>query len=289
MEKPVAPPNAAGLRVLPNAQVAPLPNRFSYWQGLLWSEWHAHSKLLLVFLIAWLLMVWILPLFTNPGWILAFGLVYALIAGPVVGGSDVIDGCEEFVLALPPTRSERYLARLAISGGALLFFTLLDLLVLGLDLAQAIVRLYLDTGLIHPVEILKPRLLYGLVLAFPFAVFATGFSLAANARGRALAVTGWFWAGLVALIILKLGLFYEYWSWKVWTGLIACTGLGVAGCVALWTGYRLYRRKEIVPASKPFTMPSFWWLWLFLAISGLALTLFLVTSLWQELKKMMGQ
>ena len=56
--------------------------------GLLWCEWFAHSKLLLFFLAAWLLCVWVTPLFVHPGWILLFGLLYAVIAGPAHGGSD---------------------------------------------------------------------------------------------------------------------------------------------------------------------------------------------------------
>jgi len=68
--------------------------------GLLWCEWYAHSKLLLFFLAAWLACVWVLPLYANPAWILLFGALYALVAGPIYGGSDTIDGCEEFTFAL---------------------------------------------------------------------------------------------------------------------------------------------------------------------------------------------
>jgi hypothetical protein len=288
-QKPAEPKGIPRPQVLPPARVEPVKRDYAPGSGLLWSEWYAHSKLILIFITAWLAAVWLLPLFTNPGWILAFGLIYALIAGPALGGGDVIEGCEEFAFALPASRSERYLARLLVGGGILLMFTLLDILVLGLDLAQAIVRLYLDTGLIRPIEILKPQLLYGLVFAFPFAVFSIGFSLSANARGRALVFTGWFWAGLVALIVLKLGLSYEYWSWGAWTGFVACSALIITGAAALWTGHAFFRGKEIVPASSPFIMPNYWWLWLLLIACSLALTAILVVSLSQELAKVMKQ
>ena len=44
----------------------------------------------------WLACVWLLPLFTHSGWILFVAAGYALIGGPVYGGGDTIEGCEEF-------------------------------------------------------------------------------------------------------------------------------------------------------------------------------------------------
>ena len=76
--------------------------------GLLWCEWYAHGKLLLFFLGTWLACVWVLPLYANPAWILLFGGLYALVAGPIYGGSDTIEGCEEFAFALPPSCIRRF-------------------------------------------------------------------------------------------------------------------------------------------------------------------------------------
>ena len=39
---------------------------------------------------------------------------------------------------------------MAVGGGALLLFTTLDLMALGLDLPQILAKLYVDTGLIRP-------------------------------------------------------------------------------------------------------------------------------------------
>src|SRR5438094_515588 len=66
--------------------VARDPAAQSWWkaaQGSLWCEWYAHSKLLLFFLGAWVASVWVLPLYVNPAWILLFGGLYALVAGPI--------------------------------------------------------------------------------------------------------------------------------------------------------------------------------------------------------------
>src|SRR5207244_6676046 len=89
-------------------------DKFKAIHGLLWCEWYAHSKLLLFFLAAWLACVWVLPLCANPAWILLFGALYALVAGPVYGGSDTIYGCEEFTFSLSPKRGERYFALVAV-------------------------------------------------------------------------------------------------------------------------------------------------------------------------------
>ena len=128
-------------------------SKFRVLKGLIWAEWYAHSKLVLSFLMVWLGAVWVLPVAAHPGWILLLGFFFAFFAGPAFGGGDVVEGCEEFTLALPVTRSERYCARLLIGGGGLLILTALDLLALGIDLSPALARLYLNTGLIKPLPV----------------------------------------------------------------------------------------------------------------------------------------
>jgi hypothetical protein len=253
------------------------------WRGMLWCEWFAHSKLLLLFIAAWLGCVWVLPLFAHPGWILLFGLPYALVAGPAFGGSDVVEGCEEFSFALPATRAARYLARFIAGGGAFLLFTLLDLLALGLDLSQALARLYIETGLIKPLQVARPGLLYGLVLAFPFAVFAFSFTWSAVTQSRAQVFMAWFWGGLGALLALRAGLQYEQLLWNKINGLLACPLLLCLGAAAVAAGYLVYRRKEVGRQPVPFQLPGRWWAWTVLFLLGLALALFLVSWLLRQM------
>jgi hypothetical protein len=248
-------------------------------RALLWAEWFAHGKLLLGFIILWLLSVWLLPVFVHPGFVLLLGILYALVAGPIYGGSDVVQGCEEFSFALPATRSERYLTRLAVGCGALLLFTGLDLLALGLDLPQALARLYIDTGLIKPLPAIKPGLLYGLVWAFPFATFAFSFSVSATTHLRTLIFTAWFWSLLAALGLLQLGLFYEELVWEKTTGFFSCPLLLASGIAGLWLGYRRYVRKEVGFPAAPLVIPSGWWIWILLLLGGIALALTLISSL----------
>ena len=239
-------------------------NKWKAIHGLLWCEWYAHSKLLLFFLAAWLSCVWVLPLYANPAWILLFGALYALVAGPIYGGSDTIDGSEEFTFALPPTRGERYLARLSVGGGTLLLFTALDLLALGLDLPQILAKLYVDTGLIRPRPVFESGLLPGLMVAFPFAVFAFSFVLSAIAHSRALVLTAWFWAALLALATLQLGFWYEELVWDKLNGFFSCPLLALLATTVLWGGHRVYARKEV----GHHTHPARGALWLILFQTG---------------------
>ncbi len=249
--------------------------RSSPWRGLLWAEWFAHSKLLLVFLGLWLVAVWVLPLFAHPGWILLLGGCYAMLAGPAYGGGDVLEGCEEFSFSLPATRSERYWVRLAVGGGTLLLLTIINLLALGLDLPQVLARLYIDTGLLKRSPVLETRLLFGLVLALPWAVFAFSFAISATTHSRLLVLTSWFWGGLGALVITQMGFWYEELVWDSLTGFFSSPLLLAAGAAGLWVGARMYQRKDVGQPSLPITLPGRWWLWtlLFLISAGVALAL----------------
>lgn len=288
-EKAPAELKKSSIRIVRSDELAQPGACLNTWKGLARYEWYAHSRLLLCFIAVWLAAVWILPLYTNPGWILAFGVVYALIAAPAFGGKDIIEGCEEFTFALPATRSERFWSRLFIGGGMLIVFTLMDVAALGLDLSQAIARLYIDTGLLRPVDVLTPGLLYGLVVAFPMAVFSMAFALSANARSRSLVLSAWFWAGLGALVILRLGLFYETWHWGAWTGYVACPGLIAGAAAAIGLGFLYYARKEIAPPGKPLVIPTHWWLWGLLFLLGITLSLFLIRSILDEFVRILNQ
>jgi hypothetical protein len=190
-----------------------------------------------------------------------------------------VQGSEEFTFALPATRSERYCTRLVVGGGALLVLTALDLVALGLDLPQALIRFYLDTGLIDRRPVINTGLLAGLVWAFPFASFSFSFALAANARSRALIFTAWFWSILAAMTSLRLGLFYEEFFWGRTTGFVSCPLLLIMGVIALVVGFLQYKRKEVGYPAAPIVIPSRWWVWIIVFLVGLGLALILVLSL----------
>ena len=253
------------------------------WKGLLWSEWYAHSQVLLIFLAVWLLAVWTLPLFAHPGWILILGGLYALMAGPMYGGADVLEGCEEFTFALPPTRAERYFSRLIVGSGTLLLLCMMNVVALGLDLPQILARLYVQTGIIKPVPVMKPGLLYGLIVALPVTVFAIAFTISSVTHSRILILLSWFWAGVAALAALQIGFWYENLVWDTLNGFFACPLLIAVSLVVLGYGCHSFRQKEVGKPTIPITLPGHWWIWTILFAIGMGLALALVTSLIRHL------
>ena len=130
--------------------------------------------MLLGFLVGWLAVVWFLPLVAHPLWILAHGLAYAVVAGPALGGSDVIRGCEEFAFAGPVTRGQRYVARLLLGGATVLAFTAMSVVALAGKLSDVLIRVFVRSA---PASLeLEPSLtLNALVWSVPLAVFGCGF------------------------------------------------------------------------------------------------------------------
>lgn len=245
-----------------------------WWRRLVWGEWFSHNRLLLWTLVGWLAAVWILPLVAHPLWLLGYGLLFAVIAGPAFGGSDVIHGCEEFAFGSSIPRGDRYLARLLVGGGSLLAISVMDVLALEGNLSDVLLGIFVTSGW-PAVQIGQPLLLYGLVLAVPFTVFAIGFALSALASSRSFAMTSWLWGIFGALILLR-GTFQleELQSTRISGRFSVPSLVGVASAV-LWVGYRFYRRKEAVSStSSSLLMPASWWIGIaaiLAAIAGIAL------------------
>jgi hypothetical protein len=258
-------------------------------KGLLWSEWFAHSKMLLVFLVLWLLGAWMIPFVAHPGWILAIGLGYALLAGPAYGGTDAIEGCEEFTLSLPATRSERYLARMSLGIGTLAMFVGLDFIVLGLDWTATIHRVFINAGIMEASPDLKPGLLYGLAIGLPFFIFSFSYSLSSVARNRFLILSSWFWSVLLALCVLYGGLKYEEIMWQEPTGYFCTSLFFIGGVASLWSGFRLYQQKEVGHYGAPISLPQWWWAWLLSILIGVAVAAVLVSSIVQRFPDLLSR
>lgn len=249
------------------------------WMGLIWCEWYTRSKLLLLFLAGWVTSVWVLSFSANPAWILLLGACYAVVAGTVFGGSDTIEGCEEFTFSLPPSRGDVYMARLIVGGGALLIFTVIDLLALGLDLPQVLAKVYVDSGLIRPYPTFRSGLLYGLVVAVPLSVFSFSFVVSSITHSRGLVLTSWFWSLVATLALLRLGFWYEDFTWQNLNGYFSCPLLLSSAVIALCGGYWLYLKKETGNQPAPVPLPARWWLWLLLFLAALVLALTIASSL----------
>ena len=245
----------------------------AWWRALIWGEWFAHSRLLLGFLVGWLAMVWLLPLVAHPLWILGYGLLVAVIAGPAFGGADVIAGCEEFSFSWPVPRRQRFVARLIVGGGSLVAVSVMGVLALEGNLSDVLLRVFVTSGL-PAVQISQPILLYGLVLVVPFNVFALGFALSALSRSRSVALLSWIWGVLGALIVLRGAVQLEEMRFDRLNGYISVPALAIVSLLVLWVASRFYGRKEAGTDSGALRMPPGWWvaaMAILGAIAGIAL------------------
>ena len=207
------------------------------------------------------------------------GFVYALVAGPVFGGADVIHGCEEFSFSLPPTRTEKYLVRLCVGGFTFFVISALNVLALNIDFSQILSRFYVHSGLMEPLPVPDSGILFSLIIVFPFALFANAFVLAMLTHSRTFVLTSWFWGGLGALVLLQLGLWYEDYVWERLTGYFSVPLLTLSAVIVLILGGRAYQRKEIGPYIAPVSIPGKWWLWMVSFLIGLVAALALISSI----------
>jgi len=229
------------------------------YRGLLWREWLAQRNLIITSLAVWLACGWVLLLFFHPGFIIAFGVIYALLAGPRLGGADAAEGSEEFAFALPPTRAERYLARLALGGSTVLVFTLLGVATIVLDLPQQVWGLFVNSGFTEAFPACKERFLYPLAVAIPFAVFAFSFAIAATAGTRGMVAGSWFVSGWFVGAATGLAFLGEWALWREVNGYISVLALFALAPLALLAGYLRYILKEGVSRPAPVRGASLAW------------------------------
>jgi len=220
-------------------------------RGLLWREWLAYGGSVRVALAVWLVCGWVLLLFCHPGFIIAFGVIWAMVVGAGLGGGEAMEGAEEFALALPPTRSQRYLARLLLGAGTVTGFTVLGDLAIALDLPQRVWGLVVDSGFTEPFPPCEPRLLHALAVALPLAVFAFTFAIASQARSRGLVWVSWLLGALGGAAVMGVGFVIEVLLWQGLNGYASCTLLLAMAPAALLAGHAGYVRKEGINRPAP--------------------------------------
>jgi hypothetical protein len=221
-------------------------------RGLLWQERLAHGPMVLHFLVAWLVLGWVLLIFFHPGWILAFGVLYAVLAAPAFGGGEAFEGSEEFAFALPPTRGDRFFVKLAAGGIPLLGFLLVGLLAIALDLPQRLWGLVVESGFTEPFPAAEPAFLYPLAFAAPVAAYAFTFAIASLAGTRGTVMVSWLGGGLGAAAVMGAGFLAEGLLWEGrLNGYVSCPLLLASAPLALLAAYTRYLVKEGVsrPAS----------------------------------------
>jgi hypothetical protein len=232
-------------------------------RGMLWREWLAHGEIVLGFLAAYLVLGWVLDIFFHPGFVLGFGVIVAMFAGVVFGGGDAAEGSEEFAFALPPTRGERYVARLAFGGAVVGAFIITGLLSVALDLPQLVWSIFVNSGFTEPFPEARPRFIYALAFAIPAATYAATFAVAGVARTRGTVGVSWILGGLGAAAVMGAGFIVEGLLWENLNGYVSTPLLLAATALAAQGGYYAYTRKEGVSRPAPLAGGgSRWWLWI---------------------------
>ena len=246
-------------------------------RGLLWREWLTHRNLIVGFVAAWLVLLWVLLVFCHLGFILAFGIILAVFAGTRIGGIDAAEGSEEFSFSLPPTRSQRYLVRMALGLAPVFVLTLVGVLAVRYSLPQALWGLVVETGFTEPFPAKGPAFLYVLAVVLPLGAFAFTFAIASSASRWGL-VTGSPPLGvLVSGVVTGLGFLAEELLWREVNGYVVCPALAALAAMALLGGYLHYVRKEGV-ARPAVAVVRRWWI---AAVIGMVILLLLLFgALW---------
>ena len=123
----------------------------------------------------WLIGQWVLMIFFHPGWVLGWGTILAVWLGAGFAGADAHEGAEEFALALPPQRAQRYHVRLGMSLSFLVLLLGVSLLAIHYNGPQRLWGLVVESGFTGPFRDedsrVSPWLYYGLAIACPLAAY----------------------------------------------------------------------------------------------------------------------
>jgi hypothetical protein len=79
---------------------------------------------------------------------------------------------------------------------------------------------------------------------------------------------------LFSLAVLRVGFWYEDFTWENLNGFFSCPLLAFVAGAVLGAGHRAFSQKEIGRHAARISIPPRWWLWMLLFLAGLlALTL----------------
>jgi hypothetical protein len=168
---------SAGTRVAPGSPTA-------VGRGLLVGEWLVHRWWMSTALLAWFVCTWILFMFLMAKELQTVGILAGLLAGMVLGRADVSEGCEEFTFSLPPTRSQRYSARILIGLVPLVVLQSVAALAGIFNLPQQFWGLFVESGLTEPFPYGSNSILYLPAVFVPALAFSVVFVATSLARSR---------------------------------------------------------------------------------------------------------
>jgi hypothetical protein len=216
---------------------------YSPFLGLLQRWFSRQSAALLAPL--WLIVAFgiALPLFNHPAGIAALIGLSGVVAGVMLGGVDRAAGSEEYMMALPPSRSLCYWTR-ALAGCTVPLAALLGLLIVRYNVASHFWGLFCSSGWSAARRTSASGMAYAVAFIVPLTLYLVayaGASLGGVAAGMLMAIA----MPLVALCCA----FVEGILWQRPSGMITLPVLGVIGCLAPLLAYPLYLKRDIASRS----------------------------------------
>lgn len=226
--------------------------------ALLRREWSVHGGTIKWFLTVAFLATFVWPVVNHPGWVLAYGAVAALFLGQALGGSEVLEGSEEFAFALPVSRREYYTAKAIVGLTVLLGLAAVGTAALAGNWASALWGLVVETEFAGWHSLEAPPAVWQLCFLLPVALFAVVLAIAANAKSVRLVPFAWLLGGLLTAGLVGLGYYLEVQqlfpeggfsstpgAGRQLTGKFAVLALAVVAIVALAGGLERYARKTV--------------------------------------------
>lgn len=246
-------------------------------RNLISQEWCLCGGSVMTLAMAWLIGLWLLVIFSHPGWLVAIGLWHCVTITPAQAGHDVLDGTEEFSFSQPPGRAPLYLARLAPGLVFLLANGVLGGLAIACNLPQRLWAVVFSGGLTVPFAPVAGGLWYAMAILLPGAAHAVTFTLAANASSRPAVNASWLSGCAASVSVMLAGFYLENLLWHEFNGFIAGPALLLTTVLTLIAGHWFYRRKEASGsggvAAKTGSAPGFW---LIAVLIGLVLLLMMM-------------
>lgn len=212
--------------------------------GVLRRVWRMSGFGIMGFVYTWLLSLWVLQIFIHPGFFMGFGILYAFVLGLWLGSATQMEGGEEMLFSLPPTRAQRYWVQAAVGGLPLLTLCFLGVWALRVEAPQFLWGLFVTSGFTEPFSVKDGTPLWPWSVALPLLLFAGvyGFSAQAVNRGGiflALILSGVFTAG-----IALSGWALESLLWEHPRGELSAALMLASTALALWGCGHRYQQKE---------------------------------------------
>jgi hypothetical protein len=224
--------------------MTPNSNYTTVFRGQLAIDWERHRSFLLKPLWVMLLFTFILPLFNNTAIIAIVYGVLAWVIGVRLSSADATGGTEEFALATPATRTQRYL----IHAGMILVIPLTCWITMALMVHNAAPRLWalwVETGYTAPYDNDALHSTRFLAVSIPSLIGALCFSLGARAR----AAVDAFAAPLISLaifaVVASVCSVIEARTLGRPNGTLLMKVSAIAALPVLLSGLPGYRRKEV--------------------------------------------